>query len=71
VVLKTYSLTHTLNCDSGLLVPLKTVCVTGERFKLDVEIFTLDVAHHEPRTYDEEILLPDNQIPVHRNWNKE
>lgn len=62
---KTYSLTHNPKSDRGQLFLLKIVCVRGERFKLDMEIFTLGAADHVPRTYDIKVLLPDNQIHVH------
>lgn len=62
---KTYSLTHNPNNDRGQLFLLKTVCVRGKRFKLDMEIFTLGATDHVPRIYDTKVLLPDNQIPVH------
>jgi len=38
-----------LNSDRGRLFLLKTVCVRGERFKLDMEIFTLGATDHVPR----------------------
>jgi hypothetical protein len=65
VASKTYSLTHNPQSDRGRLFLLKTVCVRGERFKLDTEIFTLGAADHVARIYDTKVLLPDNQIPVH------
>lgn len=57
---KTCSLTHNPNSDIDWLFLLITVCVRGERFKLDMEIFTLGAADHVPRIYNTKVLLPDN-----------